>query len=564
MMTKMFSNRQSYGLAAASGVLLGVAFPPFGLWAGLLAFVALVPLLIALENVQKWTQAFKRAFIAMFLLGLVANYWVGGWKGEGEVDPFLMLGGVMLAFVHPFFLVIPAVLYDGIRRKFSRKAALISLPFLWTGFEYWHSFGDLGYPWLNLYNTQTYNLPFAQFIEFTGSYGLSTLIVIINVLIYAWMWRDKENSTAWWKYAFALFFAFGIPYAYGFYAMNSDEVSSGKATVAVIQPNLNPWAKWELSNYEVMRVNVTATNKVLQQHPDSIDFVLWPETAITFPITLPNYSSQLRGFENYLRGIHTPILTGFPDYEQYGKNDPSIPEDAKPNSTGEILYRSWNAAMLASLDDQGVITYQRYHKQILVPLGEHVPFIEIFPFLGKIFKWGVGLGSWNRGEGYNVFSLPIKRPEGKVDSAKIWTMICYESVYPAFVRHFVANGANLLTVITNDGWYGKSAGPYQHNQYAALRAIENRRWIARSANTGISSFIDDRGRFIQQTPLFEDASIVQTIPLISRKTLYVLWGDYVAIPCLVFTAIVAAYMIAMKVRSRKRRKKELKEATIAA
>lgn len=142
------------------------------------------------------------------------------------------------------------------------------------------------------------------------------------------------------------------------------------------------------------------------------------------------------------------------------------------------------------------------------------------------------------------------------DTAKLWTMICYESVYPQFVREFVKEGAELLFVITNDGWYGKSSGPHQHNQFAVLRAVENRRWIARSANTGISSAIDDKGRFIQETGLFVRASITQNFPLLNRQTLYTRLGDWIAIPCMWITGGFALFSIVQYYRTRPKRAKK--------
>ncbi len=193
----MISRRNKYLLAILSGVLLGLAFPPTGLAGGLLAFVALVPLLVALENGTRLREAFKTGWVAMFVLGLVSNYWVGGWKSLGEVDPFLMFGGVLLAIVHPFFLVVPWLLYDSVRRRFGRTVALYSLPVFQAGFEYAHSFGDLAYPWLNLYNTQTYNLAYDQFIELTGPYLLSIFIVLVNVEVFQLFYlkgREGQNG----------------------------------------------------------------------------------------------------------------------------------------------------------------------------------------------------------------------------------------------------------------------------------------------------------------------------------------------------------------------------------
>ena len=139
----------------------------------------------------------------------------------------------------------------------------------------------------------------------------------------------------------------------------------------------------------------------------------------------------------------------------------------------------------------------------------------------------------------------------KPDTAKLCTMICYESVYPAYVRKFVANGAQVIGVITNDGWYGKSSGPFQHNRYAILRAIENRRWVIRSANTGISSVIDDRGRFVKESPLFESASITTTVPLLDEQTVYTKLGDFIAVPFEWITGGMILFLIGLRFMRKK-------------
>lgn len=534
-MTLILSRRNRYILAVLSGLLLGLAFPPTGLAGGLLAFIALVPLLIALESADSLRKTFYTSFIAMFVLGLVSNYWVGGWKSFSEADPFLMLGGVLLAIVHPFFLVVPFLLYDVVRRRFSRVAALYSLPIFQAGFEYAHSFGDLSYPWLNLYNTQTYNLPYIQFVEFTGPYFLSIIIVLINVELFQ-LFRDDRNKTKHWVVLAALAL---LPYVHGSFAMKQIEPSKTSMRVTIIQPNIDPWAKWDVDFQRILDTNFSATRTALQLAHDSSDLVLWPETAITFEITSPRNGYWLEQFYARLSAIRCPLLTGFPDREEYQAPFDTIPPDAKYANVGRFYFRNWNAAMLLFRDSATAYKREVYHKQKLVPLGEHVPFVQLFPFLGQWFQWGVGLGSWNYGEGYDPLPMPVNRG---TDTLKIMPAICYESVYPSFLRHFVTNGANMLAVITNDGWYGRSSGPYQHEQFAVLRAIENRRWVVRSANTGISCVIDDRGRFIKQLPLFVSGSITERIPLLERQTLYTRLGDFIAVPAMLYALVLFLYV----------------------
>lgn len=509
----------------------------------------------------------------MLILGLISNYWVGGWGGIGEVDPFLMMGGIILAIVHPFFLVVPILLYDVIRRRYGIKPALYALPVLWTGFEYWHSLGDLGYPWLNLYNTQTYNTAFVQFIEFTGSYGLSFLIVAINVLIYSLLRsRSKESVQDLSALVMskrgkaiagaALITAFLLPYIFGVIVMSETEKADGDLRITIIQPNINPWEKWAAGQEPIMDSNYNATIHALRKAghgSNHVDLVLWPETAIPFYITEDrndDHMTKLHGFLNYTR---TTLLTGFPQIEVFGAGT-TVPEDAKRSSEGGIPFRNYNAAMLLYKDANGYVQ-ENYYKQKLVPLGEKVPFVDVLPFLGDFIKWQVGIGSWNTGRGRDLQELPMRAVDSNAslqDTAKLWTMICYESVYPQFVREFVKEGAELLFVITNDGWYGKSSGPYQHNQFAMLRAIENRRWIARSANTGISAVIDDKGRFVQETDLFVSTSITHNFPLQNRITLYTLVGDWIAIPCMWVAGGFALFSIVQYYRTRPKKVKKSK------
>jgi apolipoprotein N-acyltransferase len=553
----MLSRRNKYLLAVLSGLLLGLAFPPTGLAGGLLAFIALVPLIVALENGTRLREAFKIGWVAMFVLGLVSNYWVGGWKSTGDVDPFLMFGGVLLAIVHPFFLVVPWLLYDSVRRRFGRMAALYSLPVFQAGFEYAHSFGDLAYPWLNLYNTQTYNLAYDQFIEFTGPYLLSIIILLVNVEVFQLLSLKGENGQQGRKWHLvALVLLVVLPYLYGSFAMKGHEDSHASLRVTIVQPNIDPWAKWYTDEARTLDTNFSATITAIRANHDSTDLIVWPETAITFYITSPAKSYELGVLYKFIASMHHALLTGFPDRATYIEGQDSIPKDAVPTGVSGVYYRSWNAAMLAYQDSSGQMHREVYHKQKLVPLGEHIPFIQFFPFLGKWFQWGVGIGSWNYGEGYEPLFLPLLKKEwaggglGEQDTLRITPMICYESVYPSFVRHFVDNGANMLAVITNDGWYGTSSGPYQHEQFAVLRAIENRRWVVRCANTGISTVIDDRGRYIRSLPLFTSGSITERVPLIERKTLYVQWGDYIAIPAMTYSIVVLIFALAARIKRR--------------
>jgi len=155
----------------------------------------------------------------------------------------------------------------------------------------------------------------------------------------------------------------------------------------------------------------------------------------------------------------------------------------------------------------------------LVPLGEHVPFADQFSFLADVFKWGVGLGGWNVGKDTVVFSTRINI-DGNADSIKIAALICYESIFPLLAPNFVQRGVELIAVVTNDSWYGNSIGPYQHKEFAVLRAVENRRVVVRCANGGISTIINPLGITEAETEMFTRTVLVGDVSLQNEKTFY--------------------------------------------
>jgi apolipoprotein N-acyltransferase len=235
-----------------------------------------------------------------------------------------------------------------------------------------------------------------------------------------------------------------------------------------------------------------------------------------------------------------PLLTGFADLRWY--DDSAAPPSARSVPGSTIRYDTYNSTLLLA---PGSREEQVYHKSRLTPLSERIPYLDLLPFLQDALRWGVGISSWGLGNDTTVFTLPAR-----ARSARIWTMICYETLYPSFVAGFVGRGANALAVVTNDGWFGNSSGPYQLEQYAALRAIETRRAIARCANNGISCFIDPYGRISSETAFGTRTVIRGRLPLRTDRTLYVRWGDWFAKGC-----VIAALLLCLWSEVSVRRKK---------
>ena len=206
--------------------------------------------------------------------------------------------------------------------------------------------------------------------------------------------------------------------------------------------------------------------------------IIWPETALPIYLRTEAYNDILQSVHNFVDTNKVFLLTGMPDIKFY-MNDQNIPEDAKYNNA-DGYYAIYNAILLFQPNNQYV---ESYGKMKLVPFGERVPFVDALPFLGKLIKWGVGLSGWNVGKDTTVFHLPVNKIQtvfSENDTLKIGGLVCYESIYPTLVSSFVKRKADFIAVVTNDSWYGNLSGPYQHKEFAALRAVENRRTIVRA------------------------------------------------------------------------------------
>jgi apolipoprotein N-acyltransferase len=256
-------------------------------------------------------------------------------------------------------------------------------------------------------------------------------------------------------------------------------------------------------------------NNYLEQSQEVVDegakLILWPETALPVYLMNGNYYPEVNSIYAYLDSNNIALLTGMPQINFYF-DDQKFPADAKYNKGGRFHYTTYNSILLLR---PGTREYQQYGKMKLVPLGEHVPFVEEFSFLADVFKWGVGLSGWNVGKDTLVFKLPMNK-----DTVKIGGLVCYESIFPLFVTNFVKRGAQFIVVVTNDSWYGNSSGPYQHEDFAILRAVENRRSVVRCANGGISCIINPLGKIESETKMFTKTVLVGNVELRSEKTFY--------------------------------------------
>ena len=518
---------KTYIIGLLSGVLLALSFPPFPFF--YLAYFGFVPLLFALEE-RNGQKSFWLIYLTFFLYHTITNWWIGSY--QPHADPFLMASGIILSFYHPLFFLVPVYAYLFIRRKFGLKAALWLFPVIWVSFEWLHSLGEMSYPWLTIGYTQAYNELWIQSADIFGIWGVSFLIAMINSLI-AGMLFAVESCELGVVSCFKLgksrnllliiLLLIILPYIYGLFRINEfqhKEMTKDKKTlnIGIIQPNINPWLKWEKNVLEQIGDHIRIQDSLLRKKPD-IDLFLLPETAIPFYDFNLNSSHNFGALKYWIDKNKVSVLTGFADIKLYlSKEAPGTAKKLKGAET--LYYESYNAAVILNPGYKDTSELKIYHKMRLTPFSERFPYGRYLKFATEWFKWGVGISSWNTGEK----QFPLIYNNSK-KNAKIGAVICIESVYPDFTRNYITQGVELLVVITNDAWFDHTFGPEQHFVISQVRAIETRRYIVRCANSGLSGFISPTGERIKLLPQYEVAAKSENIPLLSYKSIYTLVGD---------------------------------------
>lgn len=496
------ANRRSRLLGIVSGVFLGLSFPPFPF--PYLMFVALIPYFFVIEKKEKLSQINRFTYLTAFIFNLIALYWVGSWTKEA--DTFLMISGAALMFFNPLLFLIPSTLFYYAKKSIDTKTAFLVFPFFWVFYEFIYTLTDLRFPWLTLANGQARFSLFIQIADIIGAYGLSLLVLFVNVFFFFGIKEIFITKKYINRKIITAFLIILIPLLYGVYKTESAIENPRYIKVGLIQPNLNPWSKWQGGSLsELINQYIELSDKAVNE---GAKLIIWPESALPIYLLAGNYPNSEQSIHSFVDRNNIHLLTGMPDAQFYLDRE-KAPSDAKKITKSDALYTSYNSILLFRPKEREV---QKYGKIKLVPFGERVPFLDQLPFLGDWIKWNVGISSWNVGKTKTVFTLN--------DSTKVAGVICIESIYPDFVAEFVKNGAQLITVVTNDSWYGYSSGPFQHKEISVLRAVENRRTVLRSANGGISCIIDPFGNTIESTKLFTREFLVGNALLNDKITFY--------------------------------------------
>jgi apolipoprotein N-acyltransferase len=500
--------------ATASGLLLTAAFPKIDLDG--LAWVALVPLLWVLNAVRPG-EAFRRSLIFGIAHYLSLLYWlVPTMVIYGHLPAYLSVA-ILFLFATILSVVFVAPMACGLALVVRTPARMLCLfPVFWVAADFLRSFLFTGFPWELLGYSQYRQLHLIQISDIFGVYGLSGLVAFTNAALLLgslavigkpWCGKPVRGRFAFFGVAAA---ATLIVMAWVYGEMRIAQVDrlaadAPKARVAVIQGNIEQSQKWEPA-FQIATIE-KYLRLSLSIGPERPELVVWPESAAPF-----YFLAEVPPTRMVMQGIAsagTYFLIGAPAFELQGQ---------------KADY--YNSAYLVGPRADVLGKYDKAH---LVPYGEYTPFKEFLPFLGKMVEH---VGDFKAGEKGKTLAWMGR---------ELGIQICYEIIFPGLSRAQVQNGASLLITITNDAWYGTTAGPYQHFSLAVLRAVENRRPLARAANTGISGFVDPAGRVLGATPLMVEAAVVRELPLLEFRTFYTRFGDVFAAACLIISVAAALW-----------------------
>lgn len=510
-------------LAATTGILLPLCFPKFDV--GLLAWVALIPLHIALDSSRR-TQAFWLGWLSgMIGFTGIMSWVVTAMHTYGKV-PLLISYGIMLLLTAYLGLFV-AVYSAGVVwfRMLVPRYGLFAAPCLWVTLELLRTYLLSGLPWSLLGYSQYRQLDLIQVADHLGVYGVSFLIVLTNVALaelYLWLmplFRGFRPARLPWELVTTSAMLIGLSWAYSTSVIVSEESERPKATiqVGVVQPNIDQAVKWDQGFREE---TLRRYDHLTESFGYGTDLIIWPEAATPFVYERePLYQLHLVAMATR---ASAPLLFGSPAVR--------FDADRKPYLLNSAYLLSPEGSLLG-----------RYDKQHLVPFGEYIPLkSSALFFLDKLVE---GIGDFQAGPGPTILSIQPKMSDESMPQrpVKFGVLICYEVIFPDLVRHMAAAGAEFLVTITNDAWFGDSSAPAQHFSMVVFRSVENHRAFARAANTGISGFIDPFGRIIKASPIFMQTALQATITVRQQQTFYSRYGDVFAYGCMIISLLLCLY-----------------------
>jgi apolipoprotein N-acyltransferase len=531
-------------LSFLSAALLTAAWPPWGFTP--LLFVAFIPLLyiqhiISGDNRLRAKHLFLYGFITFLIWNGLTTWWI--W--------FASAGGAVMAIVtNALLMTFIYLIFHKVKRALPERIGAFVLIPLWIAFEFLHHDWDLSWPWLTLGNALSKQISWIQWYEYTGTFGGSFWILMVNVLIFEIMiYRNTllRPITKRLYYIITTSLILILPVIISliiYYTYDEKSGTTKPINVVVVQPNVDPYQKFTIDFRETTeKMLALAESKV----DSATDYVVFPETSLVESIWENDiqYSWTINRLRTFLKKYpKLKIVSGANTGYEYKPGETHSPTTRKFKGE-ETYYDAFNTAIQIDCTK----TIPIYHKSKLVPGVEKMPFPKALGFLEDFaIDLGGTSGSLGMQEERTVFV-------SNYGPGKVAPVICYESIYGDYVSQYVRNGADYIFIVTNDGWWGDTPGYKQHLLYGSIRAVETRKSIARSANTGISCFIDQRGNIQQPQPWWEARAIKETLYSKKGMTFYTRHGDYIARAMVVLSIGGILFAIGMYFRKKIARNK---------
>ncbi len=440
-------------------------------------------------------------------------------------------------------MIVPIWGFYSFKKKFGSNVGYVCFVVFWLTFEYVHLTWQLSWPWLTLGNVFATHPNWVQWYEYTGVSGGSLWVLLSNLFVFLLIknWKNflpKRRIQLLLITLVILFLPFGLSKLVQPQEAIASSTQAPVPNVVIVQPNIDPYSEkfdFASTSGQIHKL-ITLSEK---QIDTSTKLVLWPETALPVAVWQDkvNENFNYKPVFNFVnRHPQLTLLTGIETFKNYGTEKAT--NTSHKNEADGTYYDAFNAAVTITANQP----LQFYNKSKLVPGVEKLP--DFLLWLGAILeKFGGTAGGYGHDKEANVFKVPgnpyITAP-----------IICYESIYGEYITNYIHKGANLLTIITNDGWWANTAGHKQHLNYARLRAIETRKWVARSANTGISAVIDDRGN-ISETRAWDTSDVIKyNIPIVTGETFFVRNGPIIFWAAVFFTVALLMYYIVMLLKRR--------------
>lgn len=502
-------------------------FPALG-WT---LFFAFVPLLLTDDQYVRQNETriqispFCLGFMAFLIWNILSTWWIG----------YVSFAGMLfVTSLNALFMAAVWWASRKVQRLLGAISGYFSLIIFWIAFEFLNHYGMLPWPWLTLGNGLANAAKIIQWYEFTGVLGGSVWILISNILIFLTVKNIVDYSLPRLvKSAGLSLIAIATPIVLSVY-MYSNYAEKGEIqNVVVLQPNIDPYTEkfsGMSTEDQINRLVSLAESEITA----STEVVLAPETALP-PLWEDSTVQQSQSLLPFAK-----ITERFPEIsfiagaitQQKFRKDELISKTARQSDDGNFYFDRFNSAVL--INRTGVAQFS--HKNILVAGVEKDPFQEYLSFLPNFM---LDLGGIKGGLAWGKEPMLFEDLNGR----KIGPVICFESVFGGYVRQIVKNGAQYIAVLTNDGWWKDSPGVWQHFAYSRIRAIETRRSIVRSANTGISGFISQRGEVIALTNADTSIALSSRIRLNNSFTFYVSYGNYLGWISLFLSGLIAVYLL---------------------